>query len=66
LPLIEGLFFIILIGQLMKHWYESKIAHFDELANKEMMSGDIKKFMEYQKEANNYREMLRQYNNRHK
>ena len=50
----------------MKHWYESKIAHFDELANKEMMSGDIKKFMEYQKEANNYREMLKQYKLRNK
>lgn len=45
----------------MKSWYESMIERYDSLANQEMINGDIKKFMEYQKEANTYREMLKQH-----
>lgn len=43
----------------MKEWYESKIKMFESKASNAMMFGDMKDFLRFQEEANNYKSMLR-------
>lgn len=58
---MRGFFFNYCRIFKMQTWYEDKIKEFDDKANQEMMMGDIKQFMHYQREANTYRQMLKQH-----